>query len=104
MAARNMISPAQEQRVRNAIRTTCLVQRLEKFAMKEDDPQTHQPVQMSADQVRAALGLLAKTLPDLRSVEHNAGDGFVGGFVLVGQVETKDSGEWALKHSPTADK
>lgn len=104
MAARNMISPAQEQRVRNAIRTTCLMQRLEKFAMQEDDPQTKKPVQMNADQVRAALGLLAKTLPDLRAVEHSAGDGFIGSFVVVGQREVKDSGAWSVEHSPTDGK
>lgn len=35
------------------------------FALSQPDPQSHRPVEMSDTQVRAALGLLRKTLPDL---------------------------------------
>jgi hypothetical protein len=64
MAAR--LNPKQDDRTRSAIRTTQLVKRLQSFALSETDD-AHQKVEMTADQVRAALGLLKKTLPDLTS-------------------------------------
>ncbi len=39
------------------------------FSLSELDPQTHKPIEMSATQVNAALGLIKKTLPDLSSVD-----------------------------------
>jgi hypothetical protein len=63
MAAR--LNPRQDNRTRDAIRTTQLCKRLESFAMGEKDPQTGKPLRMTLEQVRAALGLLKKTLPDL---------------------------------------
>lgn len=98
MAAR--LNPKNDARTRDTIRTTQLVKRLQAFALSEDDPQTKRPVEMSKEQVRAATALLAKTLPDLRATEHSAGDGFTGGFVLMGQPEAKDAQEWATQHSP----
>ena len=95
-----MISPAQEQRVRNAIRTTCLVQRLEKFALSEPDPQTTQPVKMSKEQVSAALGLLRKTLPDLSSAELSGPGGDAIPFVIFGEREAKDADAWKTQHAP----
>lgn len=63
MAAR--LNPKQDDRARDAIATTQLVKRLNGFALEENDPQTSKPIKMSTDQVRAALGLLKKTIPDL---------------------------------------
>ena len=80
MAARNRISPQQEERVRAAIRSTCLVKRLQLFALSEPDPQSGKVVQMSQAQVHAAMGLLRKTTPDLSSVEM-AGSG--GGPLVI---------------------
>lgn len=57
MAAR--LNPAQDERTRSAIQTTQLVKRLQSFAFGE--------VEMSGDQVRAALGLIKKTMPDLQA-------------------------------------
>lgn len=63
MAAR--LNPKNDERARDAIATTQLVKRLNGFALEEKDPQTSKPIKMSPDQVRAALGLLKKTIPDL---------------------------------------
>jgi hypothetical protein len=47
-----------------------LLNRLQWFALEQNDPQTHKPVEMSSDRVRAALGLLRKTMPDLAVTQH----------------------------------
>jgi hypothetical protein len=43
---------------------------LQGFALEENDPQTRKPIEMSSDRVRAALGLLRKTMPDLAVTQH----------------------------------
>lgn len=72
MAAR--LNPRQDERCRSAIQTTQLCKRLNSFALGLPDPQTRQPVEMSDGQIRAALGLLRKTLPDLSSTQLNGSD------------------------------
>ena len=67
MAAR--LNPKHDQRTRDKIRTSQLINRLEAFALCEEDPQTKKPVKMESHQVSAALGLLRKTLPDLQATE-----------------------------------
>ncbi|MEM8575533.1 MAG: hypothetical protein AAGF48_12960 [Pseudomonadota bacterium] len=59
MAAR--LNPAHDQRTRDKIQTSQLVNRLEKFVNGD--------VEMKPAQVTAALGLLKKTLPDLTTTE-----------------------------------
>lgn len=66
MAAR--LNPRQDERTRSAIKTSQLVNRLQGFALSEADKQTGRPIEMTGDQVRAAIGLIKKTLPDLQSV------------------------------------
>lgn len=68
MAARKLskLSP----RHRDAIKTSMLINRLQGFALSEDDPQTNKPVVMSSDQVKSAIALLKKTIPDLAVVQH----------------------------------
>lgn len=67
MAAR--INPRADERTRDLIRTTQLVKRLEAFALRENDPQNDKPVKMTPSQVKAAVALLKKTLPDLQNIE-----------------------------------
>jgi len=67
MAAR--LNPKNDERARAAIQTTQLVKRLQGFALSEIDVQSNKPVEMSPAQVKAALGLLKKTIPDLQSTE-----------------------------------
>lgn len=43
--------------------------------MGANDPQTKRPVEMSDTQVRAAVALLKKTLPDLSQQAHTDGEG-----------------------------
>ena len=78
MAARLNVS--QDERTRSAIKTSQLVNRLQGFALSLEDPQTKKPVQMTKEQVSAALGLIRKTLPDL-AVTTLQGDG--GGPVMI---------------------
>lgn len=73
MAAR--LNPKNDQRARDTIQTTQLCKRLNSFALHENDPQSGRPIVMSSDQVRAALGLLKKTIPDLAVTAHTGPDG-----------------------------
>ena len=68
MAAR-INRPNQSEKTREKIRTTQLKNRLEAYALGEIDPNTGSPVKMEAGQVKAALGLMAKTMPDLTAAD-----------------------------------
>ena len=59
----------QTDKTREKIRTTQLKNRLEAYALGENDPVSKEPVKMESGQVKAALGLMAKTLPDLTSAD-----------------------------------
>lgn len=61
MAARKQLS--HDAKTREKIRTSQLINRLEKFIFNEDG------VDLSKAQVSAALGLIKKTLPDLSQVD-----------------------------------
>jgi hypothetical protein len=74
MAAR-VFSPKHDQHTRDKIQTSQLVNRLNSFALDTTDS-----VRMTSDQVRAALGLLKKTIPDLAVTSHTGPD---GGPVLI---------------------
>jgi hypothetical protein len=69
MANRKTLSHVQI--VRDRIRTSQLVKRLQGFVEGKLDPKTKRPIELSSPQVRAALGLLRKTLPDLTAVTHS---------------------------------
>jgi len=87
MAAR--LSPKHDQLTRDKIQTSQLVNRLNSFALDESES-----IRMTSDQVRAALGLLKKTIPDLAVTQHTGPD---GGPVLIvtgverGATETPES-------------
>jgi hypothetical protein len=74
MAAR-VFSPKHDQHTRDKIQTSQLVNRLNAFALDATES-----VRMTSDQVRAALGLLKKTIPDLAVTSHTGPD---GGPVLI---------------------
>ena len=57
MAARKVLN--HDSKTREKIRTSQLINRLEKFVLNEDG------VELTTGQVTAALGLIKKTLPDL---------------------------------------
>lgn len=69
------LNPRQDERCRTAIQTTQLCKRLNSFALDLPDPATGRKFAMSEGQIRAALGLLRKTLPDLSSTQLNGSDG-----------------------------
>ena len=71
MAARSRLQQTQDTRAR--IRTTQLVKRLEDHVLGD--------LELSGTQVRAALGLIAKTLPDVKAIE---GDINIGGGLKIG--------------------
>ena len=69
MASRARKRTYQTDKTREKIRTTQLKNRLEAYALGENDPVSKEPVKMESGQVKAALGLMAKTLPDLTSAD-----------------------------------
>jgi len=73
----------QSEAARRAIKAGALIRRLQSFALNEMVMATNGngrgrgklvPVDMSAEQVRAAFGLLAKVLPDVNRVELAGGE------------------------------
>lgn len=66
MAARKTLKHSEDVRAR--IQTSQLINRLNGFALSQPDPQTGEPIAMTDTQVRAALGLLKKTVADLSQV------------------------------------
>jgi hypothetical protein len=59
-------------REREAIRTSQLINRLQGFVLSWPEPKTGKPIEMTASQVKAAMHLLRKTLPDLQQIEMTA--------------------------------
>jgi hypothetical protein len=87
MAAR--LNPKNDDRARSAIQTTQLCKRLNGFALGENDPcYPDKKLEMSSDQVRAALGLLRKTIPDLAVTAHTGPDG--GPVMIITGVDRGD--------------
>jgi hypothetical protein len=80
----------QDARSRSAIQTTQLCKRLNAFALGLADPaggnghNPKGPFEMTDTQVRAALGLLRKTLPDLSSTDLTAQ---IGGNIFLLHLE-----------------
>ena len=54
---------------REAIRTSQLLNRLQSYALNEVDPQSGKPVEMKPTQVKAIEVLLDRVLPKMQSVE-----------------------------------
>jgi hypothetical protein len=63
------LNPKQDARCRTAIQTTQLIHRLNDFALQKPCRYTGHVFTMTDTQVRAALGLLRKTIPDLAVTE-----------------------------------
>lgn len=57
-----------DDRTREKIRTSQLLNRLHAYALSENDPQSGKPVELSSTQVKAIEVLLRKALPDLQSI------------------------------------
>jgi hypothetical protein len=90
MAAR--LNPKNDQRARDAIQTTQLCNRLNRFALDQPDPSTGRQFVMSDTQVRAAIALLRKTIPDLAVTQHTGeGGGPVRMTVYTGVVRHDDA-------------
>ena len=69
------LNPKQDERCRSTIKTDAILQRMNAFVMRTDDPRTGKPVEMTRGQIAAATTLLRKTIPDLASVTHEGADG-----------------------------
>lgn len=54
---------------REAIRTSQLLNRLQAYALSEVDPQSGKPIEMKSTQVKAIEVLLDRVLPKMQSVE-----------------------------------
>jgi len=58
-----------DEKTRDKIKTTQIINRLQKFALGEMEPNGSKPIEMNANQVRAAVALVNKKLPDLTSAD-----------------------------------
>lgn len=67
-----ILRPEAAEKIRAQIQTSQLLNRLTNHALGKPDPASKhkKPVEMSATQVNAALGVLRKSLPDLTATEH----------------------------------
>ena len=63
------LNPSHDDRARAKIKTSQIINRLNAFVLRELDPTSDKPVEMSKSEVTAAVALLKKTLPDLTVVE-----------------------------------
>lgn len=86
MAAR--LNPKQDQRSRDAIKTTQLVKRLNCFALNELDDAGNK-VEIDSTRLRAIEVLLKKTLPDLSAVTLSNPEGETFKTEEVGQGAAK---------------
>ncbi len=73
MAAR--LNGAHQADIREKIKTSQLVNRLQDFALDGTDPKTGQPIAIDAARLKAIEILLRKSLPDLSAVTHEGADG-----------------------------
>lgn len=68
------LDPAHDARTRAKIKTSQIVNRLQAFALGENDPRTGEPVEMTKSQIAAAVTLLDRTLPRLAQTTLNVND------------------------------
>ena len=64
------LNPRHQEMVRQKIKASQLVNRLQNYALAKFTDKEDAPKLMSDGQVRAAMGLLAKCVPDLQRTEH----------------------------------
>jgi hypothetical protein len=81
MAARtNPLHPKRIEEMREKIRATLLIKRLEDHSLAAKNDENLEEKVMSDSQVRAALGLLGKVLPNVseskNEIEHSGNIGF----------------------------
>ena len=71
-ATKGRLTKTQQDQVREAIRATQLVKRLQFFALGEKDPSNPEAeIKLTAEQLRAIDMLLKKAVPDLQAVTIN---------------------------------
>ncbi len=75
------LNRAHQKDIREKIKTSQLVNRLQDFVLDGKDPKTGQPVEIDGARLKAIEILLRKSLPDLSAVTH---DGNVGFSVTIG--------------------
>lgn len=93
------LNPTQDERCRSAIKTSQLINRLQAFVFGGVDPKTKQPIEIDTNRMAAIKILLAKTLPDLSSVEINGDMNHHYVARMPDAAQTSD--EWQEQHSPT---
>jgi hypothetical protein len=68
MAAR--LNGAHQADIREKIKTSQLVNRLQDFALDGVDPKTGNPIEIDSPRLKAIEILLRKSLPDLSAIQH----------------------------------
>lgn len=80
------------EETRARVQTTQLINRLTKHALSDV------PI-MDSSQVKAALGLIAKTTPDLTANKHEH-SGSVTSYVVAAPDIAESTGQWQKQHAP----
>jgi len=68
------MSTSHKQRSIQKIKAAGVLDRLLAFFNGEPDPKTGEPLKLTLAQVRVGMGLLGKTIPDLKAVEQTIKD------------------------------
>lgn len=63
-----------QRATREAIKTTQLINRLQGFALHQNDGKTGEPIEIDTGRLKAIEILLRKSLPDLSSIAMDLGD------------------------------
>jgi hypothetical protein len=66
------LNPKQDERCREAIRTTQIIKRLNTFVFEENCPQSGKKLEIDTLRMKAIEILLRKSLPDLSAVQVDA--------------------------------
>lgn len=82
-----ILNKAHQKDIREKIKTSQLVNRLQDFVLGGKDPKTGDPIEIDPQRMKAIEILLRKSLPDLSSVDINAN--FSGGLTIT--IATKDA-------------
>lgn len=111
MAARR--DPLIDKRTRDTIKASALIRRLQDFALGKRERAGVFPrdadgkklprklIEMSSQQVTAALGLIRKTLPDLQATQVTS-DIHFHRYVVRAPAPAGSVEEWQKEHTPTA--
>jgi hypothetical protein len=91
MAAR--LNGAHQADIREKIKTSQLINRLQDFVLDGRDPKTGEPVEIDNARLKAIEILLRKALPDLSAVTHSGDDESPIRHVIERRIVNRNTGD-----------